>query len=185
MLDFISQPWPWYVSGPLLGLMVPLLLFISNKQFGVSSNFRHICAMFAPKSIPFFNYDWKKESWNLVLILGTVAGAWVAHAYLNPTVNVSDDTYALLNQQGVHQFDGFAPADIFSWEGLLSLRGFIMIVIGGFLVGFGTRYANGCTSGHAIMGLSLLSVNSLIAVVGFFIGGLVMTYLILPYVLAL
>ena len=184
-MEFLSQPWPWYISGPLLGLMVPLLLFITNKQFGVSSNFRHICAMIAPKSINFFNYDWKKEAWNLVLILGTVAGALIAHTFLNPTINVSDDTYALLHQQGVQSFDGFAPADIFSWEGLFTLRGFIMIVIGGFLVGFGTRYANGCTSGHAIMGLSMLNVNSLIAVVGFFIGGLVMTYLILPYVLAL
>ncbi len=181
----MTQPWPWYISGPLLGLMVPLLLFITNKQFGVSSNFRHICAMIAPKSINFFNYDWKQEAWNLVLILGTVVGALIAHAFLNPTIGVGDDTYAILHQQGVQSFDGFAPADIFSWEGLFTLRGFIMIVVGGFLVGFGTRYANGCTSGHAIMGLSMLNVNSLIAVVGFFIGGLVMTYLVLPYVLAL
>ncbi|WP_299250597.1 YeeE/YedE thiosulfate transporter family protein [uncultured Cytophaga sp.] len=185
MLEFIRQPWPWYISGPLLGLMVPLLLFITNKQFGVSSNFRHICAMYAPKSIKFFDYDWKKEAWNLVLIVGTIAGAWLAHTFLNPTVGVGDDTYAILNQQGVHDFDGFAPISIFSWEGLFTLRGFIMIVVGGFLVGFGTRYANGCTSGHAIMGLSMLNVNSLIAVVGFFIGGLTMTYLVLPYILEL
>lgn len=184
-MHFLLEPWPWYISGPLLGLMVPMLLFITNKQFGVSSNFKHICAMIAPKSIVFFNYDWKKEAWNLVLIAGTVVGAWIAYTFLNPTIGVDDDTFAILNQQGVHQFDGYAPADIFSWQGLFTLRGFIMIVIGGFLVGFGTRYANGCTSGHAIMGLSLLSVNSLIAVIGFFIGGLVMTYLILPYVLAL
>ncbi len=141
--------------------------------------------MFAPKSIEFFNYDWKKEIWNLVLIAGTVAGAWIAHTFLNPAVGVGEETYALLQHQGVKQMEGLAPADIFSWEGLFTVRGFIMIVIGGFLVGFGTRYANGCTSGHAIMGLSLLSVNSLIAVIGFFIGGLVMTYLVLPYVLAL
>ena len=185
MLEILRNPWPWYVSGPLLGLMVPLLLFLSNKQFGVSSNFRHICAMFAPASIPFFNYDWKKESWNLVLIASTCIGALIAHAWLQPTVGVGEETYALLKQQGVKDLAGLAPSDIFSWEGLLTLRGFLMIVVGGFLVGFGTRYANGCTSGHAIMGLSLLSVNSLIAVIGFFIGGLIMHWLILPYILAL
>ena len=184
MIEFIQQPWPWYVSGPLLGLMVPLLLFITNKQFGVSSNFRHICAMFAPKSIAFFNYDWKKEIWNLVLIGSTVLGAFITHTYLKPTVGVGEETYALLQQQGVQHIDGLAPSDIFSWGGLLTLRGFILIVIGGFLVGFGTRYANGCTSGHAIMGLSLLNVNSLIAVIGFFIGGLLLTYLGLPFILS-
>ena len=184
MIEILQQPWPWYVSGPLLRLMVPLLLFLSNKLFGVSSNFRHICAMFAPKSITFFQYDWKKESWNLVLIGSTVLGAFIAHTYLNSTVGVGEETYALLREQGVQQMDGLAPSDIFSWEGLWTLRGFIMIVIGGFLVGFGTRYANGCTSGHAIMGLSLLNVNSLIAVIGFFIGGLAMTYLGLPFILS-
>ena len=57
----------------------------------------------------------------------------------------------------------------------------MVLAVGGFLVGFGTRYAGGCTSGHAISGLSNLQLPSLVAVIGFFIGGLVMTHLIFPY----
>lgn len=183
MVEFLQQPWPWYVSGPLLGLMVPMLLFIGNKQFGVSSNFRHICAMISPKSIEFFQYDWKKEAWNLTLILGTVAGAWLAHTYLNPTVSLSEEAQVMLLQEGIPYDGEMTPEYLFSWDAFSTVRGWIMIVVGGFLVGFGTRYANGCTSGHAIMGLSLLNPNSLIAVIGFFIGGLLMTYLGLPYIL--
>jgi uncharacterized membrane protein YedE/YeeE len=54
------------------------------------------------------------------------------------------------------------------------------MVIGGFLVGFGTRYAGGCTSGHAISGLSNLQFASLIATIGFFAGGLIATHLLYP-----
>lgn len=57
------------------------------------------------------------------------------------------------------------------------------MVIGGFLVGFGTAYAGGCTSGHAIAGLADRQAASLLAVCGFFAGGLTCTYLVLPLVL--
>jgi uncharacterized membrane protein YedE/YeeE len=184
-MDVLHQSWPWYVSGPLLGLMVPILLLFANKQFGVSSNFRHLCAMVSPKSIPFFNYDWKKESWNLVLILGTVLGSFVAHRYAYSDTAVSEEAYAALKQSGIDTLTGLSPSEIFSFESLFTLRGFVFIVVGGFLVGFGTRYANGCTSGHAIMGLSMLNVNSLIAVIGFFVGGLLMSWLLLPYLFTL
>jgi uncharacterized membrane protein YedE/YeeE len=60
-----------------------------------------------------------------------------------------------------------------------------MIVVGGFLVGFGTRYAGGCTSGHAIMGLSNLQWPSLVATISFMVGGFIMANLILPFILKL
>jgi uncharacterized membrane protein YedE/YeeE len=184
-MDVLHQNWPWYVSGPLLGLMVPILLLLGNKQFGVSANFRHLCAMVAPKSIPFFNYDWKSESWNLVLITGTVLGAYIANEYAYANIIVSEDTVVAMLNVGITHTGKLSPTEIFSFESLFTLRGFIFIVVGGFLVGFGTRYANGCTSGHAIMGLSMLNVNSLIAVIGFFVGGLLMSWLLLPYLFTL
>jgi hypothetical protein len=61
------------------------------------------------------------------------------------------------------------------------VKGFLILIGAGVLVGFGSRYAGGCTSGHGIVGLSMMATESYIAVAGFFIGGLIMTWLILPY----
>lgn len=185
MLDFLQQPWPWYISGPLIGLMVPALLLLGNKPFGLSSSLKHICAMCAPVKVGFFDYDWKKEMWNLVLIMGILLGGFIAAKYLNPEINISPETVGDLKELGITDMSGIMPSGIFSWNNILTMDGFILIVIGGFLVGFGTRYADGCTSGHAIMGLSILNPASLVAVMGFFIGGLIMTHLLLPLILKL
>lgn len=186
-MDIIKQPWPWYVAGPLIGLIIPALLLLGNKTFGISSTLRQVCAACIPANISFFKYDWKKESWNLFFALGIVAGGFIA-AYLlsNPAqVDINPHTTTLLQQEGVKDFSGLLPKDIFSFSQLFTLRGFVFIVIGGFLVGFGTRYAGGCTSGHAIMGISSLQWPSLVATCCFMIGGFAMTWLILPYLLHL
>ncbi|MDQ3458074.1 MAG: YeeE/YedE family protein [Deinococcota bacterium] len=182
----LTQPWPWYVAGPLIGLMVPLLLLLGNKPFGISSNLRHMCAMI-PNRNPFFNYDWRKESWNLIFFAGILLGGFVGGVLLgNPEpVALSARTAAELQALGVPHESGLMPTSLFSWASLLTLPGFILMVVGGFLVGFGARYAGGCTSGHAISGLSNLQLPSLIAVMGFFIGGLFVTHLVLPWVLRL
>ncbi|NBW93888.1 MAG: YeeE/YedE family protein [Bacteroidetes bacterium] len=184
MLDFLSQPWPWYVAGPLIGIVVPALFLIGGKQFGLSENLRHMCAML-PGKVDFFNYDWKNGAWNLTLIVGIVIGGWIGTTLLgNPDpIALSEATKSDLALLGITRFDGMLPTDIFSVEGLASLRGLIMVVVGGFLVGFGTRYAGGCTSGHAISGLADLQLPSLIAVIGFFAGGLIATFLLLPIIL--
>jgi uncharacterized membrane protein YedE/YeeE len=176
---------PWYIAGPLIGLMVPALLLLGNKPFGLSSSLKHICAMCAPVKVELFDYDWKKEMWNLVLVLGIFIGGFIAANFFNTDVFISDETVKDLNKIGVKNVNGILPAEIFSWSNLLSADGFILIVAGGFLVGFGTRYADGCTSGHAIMGLSIMNWSSLVAVIGFFIGGLIMTHFILPFILKL
>ncbi len=182
MLDLLSEPWPWYVGGPLIGLMVPLLLW-AGGEFGVSENLRHICAAVLPIRNDFFRYDWKATGlWNLTFALGIVLGGAVSGTVLaspDPLV-VADATTADLAVMGVTTFEGLAPAQVFSWEGLATVPGFVMIVIGGFLVGFGARYAGGCTSGHAISGLANLQLPSLLAVLGFFAGGLLATWVILP-----
>jgi len=181
----MPHPLPWYIAGPLIGLIVPALLLIGNKSFGVSSNFRHICAAVAPCGIEFFRHDWKRQGgWNLVFLAGTFTGAALC-SWLAPPVSIdlSSQTVADLQAIGVHDFTRLAPREIFSWSSLLTVRGMIFIVLGGFLVGFGTAYAGGCTSGHAIAGLADRQLASLIAVCSFFAGGLLTTFVLLPWLL--
>lgn len=187
MIDFLKHPWPWYIAGPLIGLTVPLLLLLGNKHFGISANLRHVCAACFPAGISFFQYDWKKEVWNLFFIGGIFLGAMLASKWLaNPApVIVDPGLTGELAGYGISTKGGLLPADLFSWSSLFSLRGLILLIGGGFLVGFGTRYAGGCTSGHAIMGLSTLQWPSLIATIMFMIGGFLTANFILPLILQL
>ncbi len=187
MLELVKQPWPWYVSGPLIGLTVPLLLILGNKTFGISSSLRHVCAICMPSNISFFKYDWKKEVWNLFFVGGVFFGGVIATLLLTSAapIEVNPKLAAELATYGVTNYDGLVPRDLFNWPALLSIRGFILMVVGGFLVGFGTRYAGGCTSGHAIMGLSNLQWPSLIATCCFMIGGFIVANLVLPFILTL
>lgn len=184
-MEIFERTWPWYISGPLIGLMVPLLLLLANKQFGISSSLRHICAACAPGKVPFFRYNWKNEAWNLFFVFGILLGGYLAAQLSNNqmVVEVSDDTKLALAQWGITNFSAYIPTELFNWNNLVTSRGFLIIVLGGFMVGFGARYAGGCTSGHAIMGLSYLQLPSFIAVIGFFIGGLLSTHVFLPLIL--
>lgn len=187
MIEFLKQPWPWYVAGPLIGLTVPALLILGNKSFGISSSLRHICAACLPANIPFFKYNWRKEIWNLFFVFGILLGGVLAIRFLaNPgPIEVNPKLVAELARYGVTNFNQLIPQDVMSWSALFTMRGFIVMVAGGFLVGFGTRYAGGCTSGHAIMGLSNLQLPSLIATISFMVGGFIMANLILPFILSL
>lgn len=187
MIEFLKQPWPWYIAGPLIGLTVPALLIIGNKSFGISSSLRHICASCMPANIPFFKYDWKKEVWNLFFVFGIFLGGVIAINLLsNPNpIEVNPKLAQELAGYGITNFNNLVPEDIINWQSLFTLKGFLLMVVGGFLVGFGTRYAGGCTSGHAIMGLSNLQLPSLIATISFMIGGFLMANLVLPFILSL
>jgi len=186
MIDFIKQPWPWYVAGPLIGLTVPALLILGNKSFGISSSLRHICAACLPAGIPFFHYDWKEEAWNLFFVLGIFIGGLLSANFMSDPVPVAVDPRlaAELSGYGIVNYSNLVPVDIMNWHALLTLRGFVIMVFGGFLVGFGTRYAGGCTSGHAIMGLSNLQWPSLVATLCFMAGGFLAANLVLPYILS-
>ncbi|MEX2600134.1 MAG: YeeE/YedE thiosulfate transporter family protein [Balneolaceae bacterium] len=187
MLDLLYQPWPWYLAGPIIGLTVPALLIAGGKLFGISSNFRHICAACNIGGVAFFTYDWKSAGgWNLAFLAGVVLGGLLGgYIFANPEpIHLAASTVTDLESLGIRDFTGLVPAELFQWSSLGSAGGLIVLVVGGFLVGFGTRYAGGCTSGHAITGLSDLQFASLIAVIGFFIGGLVMTWLIYPIILS-
>lgn len=187
MIEFLKQPWPWYVAGPLIGLTVPVLLIIGNKSFGISSSLRHICAACVPANIPFFRYDWKKEVWNLFFVFGIFLGGAIALTFLaNPApVEVHPALATELAGYGITNYSSLVPLDLMSWPALFTLKGFLVMVVGGFMVGFGTRYAGGCTSGHAIMGLSSLQLPSLVATLCFMAGGFLMANLVLPYILSL
>lgn len=184
-MQFLFEPWPWYIAGPLIGLLVPLLL-IFGKQLGVSSSFRHTCAATVPASIPFLNYNWKDHIWNIVFVIGIVLGGFIGSEFLSTgdSINLSENTKESLSVLGITTGGSYIPEQLFGWEFFTSIKGFLFIVIGGFIIGFGTRYAGGCTSGHAIMGLSNLQLPSLITVVFFFVGGLLMTHFILPLILS-
>jgi uncharacterized membrane protein YedE/YeeE len=184
MLDLIREPWPWYIVGPLIGLTVPALLLIGNKHFGVSSSLRHICAACVPANIPFFRYNWKREVWNLFFVTGILLGGFLATQFLNDsnTVAVAERTVKDLEALNVQVDNELMPASIFNTDNLFNLTGLIFFVTGGFMVGFGTRYAGGCTSGHSIMGLSTLQLPSLIATCCFMIGGMIMVHLIFPII---
>ena len=187
IIEWIKQPWPWYVAGPLIGLTVPALLLLGNRSFGISATLRHICAACFPSKVPFFNYDWKKELWNMFFVIGIFFGAVIAANYLadpNP-VQVAPALAEELAGYGITDYSSLVPKDIFNWESLLTLKGIIMMVVGGFLVGFGTRYGGGCTSGHAIMGISTLQLPSLIATCCFMGSGIIFANYILPFILSL
>jgi uncharacterized protein len=186
MFDILFEPWPWYVAGPIIGLTVPILLILGGKMFGVSDNLRHVCAACNFGNVEFFNYDWKSVGrWNLTFLAGSVLGGFLGgYIFANPDpIALSANTISDLQALGINDFSGLVPNDLFTWGTLGTVPGLIVLILGGFLVGFGARYAGGCTSGHAISGLSDLQLASLIAVIGFFIGGLVMTYFIYPVIL--
>ena len=184
---FLSQPWPWYVAGPLIGLMVPTLLFVDNKVFGISSNLRHLCAAAVPGRVDFFRYDWRQSGgWNLAFALGIVIGAFLASQVIGGDghVRISTAAHASITALGIHDFSGLVPLELFRWSALRTWRGVVVLIGGGFLVGFGTAWAGGCTSGHAITGLADFQLPSLVAVLGFFAGGLTGTWLLLPLLLS-
>lgn len=186
-MELLFKPWPWYLAGIIIGLTVPALLLIGNKKLGISSTLRQICAATYPANISFLHYDWKKDSWNLFFVGGVFLGGFLGGYVLrNPEpVALNPVTVSMLEKQGVHDFTGLIPSDIFSLASLGTAKGFLIMVIGGFLVGFGTRYARGCTSGHGIMGLSSFQWTSLVATVSFFVGGILFSHFILPYILTL
>lgn len=184
-MNWIFEPWPWYISGPMIAFIMFLLLMV-DKNFGMSSNLRTMCSICgAGNKIDFFKFDWKSQKWNLIVVLGAVIGGYIGSYFMsnNMIVSINSETIADLKELGFNSAGkAYLPTEIFDLDAFLSVKNILVLAIGGLLVGFGTRYAGGCTSGHAISGLSDLQLPSLIAAVGFFIGGLTMIHFIFPLI---
>ncbi len=183
-MDWLYQPWPWYVAGPLIGLMVPLMLFIGNRSFGISNNLRHLCAITQPTNVEvdFFRYNWKEHTWSLVFVIGTALGGYLAGVvFANPEpLQLSQAAQDMLLSWGYTQpGHSLLPEELF----YTSVRNIAFLFVSGAIVGFGTRYAGGCTSGHAITGLATLQLPSLFAVLGIFAGGLISSWFLAPWML--
>ena len=186
-MELIFNPWPWYIAGPIISFVM-LFLILFGKTFGMSSNLRTICSIAgAGKYSDFFKFDWKLQIWNLVVILGAIIGGYIAHNFMTLDQSIELNTKTIENLKSLGIVDAgssFMPDQLFGVQVLSSWQGWLFLVLGGILIGFGTRYAGGCTSGHAISGLSNLQLPSLIAVIGFFVGGLAMTHFLLPAILS-
>lgn len=184
-MEWIFEPWPWYVAGPLIALIMFILLYV-GRDFGMSSNLRTMCSMCgAGKNVEFFKFDWKSQRWNLMVVLGAIIGGFIGANVLteDPAVAINPDTIAILEDLGFDSAgEAYLPTELYSWEALGGIKALVILLIGGILIGFGARYGGGCTSGHAISGLSNLQLPSLIAVIGFFVGGLIMIHLLFPLI---
>lgn len=182
-MNSLFQTWPWYISGFVIAIIM-LTLNYFGKVFGMSSNLRSMCSIAgAGKYVSFFDYDWKAQRWNLLVIIGAMLGGYVAVHFMSDPSNVTlnPKTIAQLSQMGIDAPNGkLVPNVLFGKAAFQSPKMIVILIVGGILIGFGSRYAGGCTSGHAISGMSNLQIQSLKAVIGFFLGGLVMSHFILP-----
>lgn len=185
IIDLLRRPWPWYVAGPIIGLTVPALLLMGNKMLGISSTLRHVCAMCFPANVPFLKYNWKEKLWNIFFAVGLLLGGFIGGVLLQPDalMPLSPDTINDLQELGISPQNGILPVEVFSWAHLFTWQHLLIVAGGGFLVGFGTRYSGGCTSGHGISGLSTMQWPSLVATVLFFASGIITANFILPLLL--
>lgn len=187
---WLRAPWHWSVAGVAIALTLFFLTWL-GRSLSISSTFEGACSLAgAGRITDFFKRDWREDMWRYSFMIGIILGGFIATNFLSSPepVAISQETIASLEGYGYSypEMDetgaGFVPTQLINFQNPV---GFLMILVGGFLVGFGARYAGGCTSGHAITGLSHLQLPSLITVIGFFIGGLIMANFILPHLLAL
>lgn len=184
-MEYILQPWPWYVGALLIALTL-FLYFFFGKNFGASTNFDTLCTMVgAGKFSDYFRKDWRERDFALFFVGGLIIGGFISSNYLIPdqSIDLNPKTIQELTDLGFSNVaKNYFPDEIFSSEKVFSLKGFLILILSGFCIGFGTRYAGGCTSGHAITGVSSLQLPSLLAVIGFFIGGIVAVWFLIPLI---
>jgi uncharacterized membrane protein YedE/YeeE len=153
-MAWFMHPWPWWLTGILIGLVVPLLSILAGKDFGISTSLQQIGAMCSPQSKLDYlrSYDRQNGLWTLVFAIGIAVGGFVGGR--------------LLSSEPV----AFLPI----WSH--SVTGAAKLFVGGCFVGFGARYAGGCTSGHSITGIANFNWPSLLATIFFFVGGIALTW---------
>jgi uncharacterized membrane protein YedE/YeeE len=146
-------PWPWWAAGPAIGLVVVLLAWIAGKALGVSTAYGSVCAI--TSRLPFFSAREYRETWRVWFIVGLPIGgvlaAWLAGTFM-PTVAYG-------------RMDALTHGSLAAKAGLL--------LAGGLLIGAGARWAGGCPSGHSIVGIAQGALSSVVATLGFMVGGVV------------
>ena len=177
----IYEPWPWYIGGPLIGIFVVVFLLVQKKQLGISTSFQYICAKISPLKPSYLRDNIKEKSWQFWFVTGMIIGGFLVFSFIPQyEIEIAQSTHSSLSELGLVDFTGFVPAEIFNF----SFQSIVILILGGIAIGFGARYANGCTAGHAIMGCAQLAPASIISTVFFFIGGLAATYLLTPIILS-
>lgn len=154
------SPWHWAAGGAVISAVTLTLLFVGNRRLGVSTGFENVCSLVV--QAPYFQRDSLRgtNSWRLPLLGGLVIGGFLS---------------AVLGGGWEPFWDlGMFDAEI-GWGNGGKL---IWMFGGGLLIGFGTRLAGGCTSGHGIFGMSNLELPSIISTVSFMAAGAVTTNLI-------
>lgn len=154
------EPLHWAVAGVAIALITLALLFLTNRRLGISTGFEDVCALALPR--PYFQRASLRAEgrWRLAFLAGLVIGGFLSAATSGgwaPTWSLGIFDEAL----------GLGPAGKLLW-----------MFAGGWCIGFGTRLAGGCTSGHGIFGMSNLEVPSLLATLSFMVGGIVTTHLV-------
>lgn len=158
-------PWHWAIAGALIGLLTLTLLFVANRRLGISTGFENVCALVV--KAPYFQREslLRSNNWRLPLLAGLVVGG-----FLSAVIGGGwEPTWAL----------GKFDAEI-GWNAGGKV---IWMFGGGLLIGFGTRLAGGCTSGHGIFGMSNLELPSIVSTVSFMAAGIVTTNLIYRVIL--
>lgn len=175
--QFIYEPWPWWIGGPLIGLFVISLILIEGKQLGISSSYQYVCAKISPWKLDYFK-DPVKMAWQFWFVIGLMLGGFLLHLMIPPyQIEIAETSVKTLGSIGISEQVGFAPAELYEF----TFKSIVILIAGGITIGFGARYANGCTAGHAIMGCAQLSPASIVSTICFFVGGLFATYFIVPY----
>jgi uncharacterized membrane protein YedE/YeeE len=185
-VNVLTTPWPWYASGALIGLTMLTMLFL-GRRFGLSTNLKTLCALGgAGKWSTYFADGWRPHVWNLVFAAGAILGGALMTILgaKDRMIDISAGTIARLEALGISHNAGLMPDSLFGAGAFANPGAWLLWIGGGFLVGFGARWANGCTSGHGISGLSALQKGSLLALLGFFGGGLFATYVLYPWILS-
>lgn len=146
-----SQTWSWWAAGLGLGLTAVGLAWFTGKRLGVTGGFEDACSIVTKDSA----FNASPSNWKLLFILGLPLGACLA--------NLGHWSWTWL----YGQLDGITFGSF--------IYKVLWLLISGFMIGFGARWAGGCTSGNTIMGVSLGSKMSILATVAFLAAGILVT----------
>ncbi len=147
------ERWPFWAGGAAIGTFLLTFLVYGRRMLGVSTGFEDVCA--APFTAQ------ARKSWRLPFMVGIAAGGLLASTLSGGVV--------LTTAMGT--FDTL-------WHASLPVK-IALFTTGGILIGFGTRLAGGCTSGHGISGVAQLAPSSLIATATFMSSGFITTQLLI------